>query len=550
MIHSKILRHLLFTVIFLFIVLAIISSGVTDSIFGFLKLQTHPARLINDFFEIQGIGATLFNSAIVGLLALLLIIKNKVPLSGSTFAGVLTIMGFGLFGKTPLNIVPIIFGVFLSAKFTGKNFNEYLIIALFGTALGPITTFFAFELGLSSVVSLILATGIGVAIGFLLPSLAVSMLHLHQGYNLYNIGLTCGFLGLFLASIIKSTGNSLTPAFNWYSGNDLVLMLLIPILSVGFILTALISNGLKSFKSFLKIQKLPGRLPSDFMIIEDIPGALINSGLLGICGTIFVLVVDADFNGPVIGGLLTVMGFGAFGTHLRNSWSLVLGVILSSLIFKLPLNAPGPILAAIFVTTLSPIAGQFGVVAGVISGFIHLFVVMHSASWHGGINLYNNGFAGGLTATLFVAIFQWYKTNKERDHSESPMGKVNRKELIPHFIGELSSYILESDPNRMVVSLHQEETGLHLCILDSNKHSDEEIAEIERTLNSEKRPELVGYYGAMTGHDLLGKSRLDLLGWQVKHSDVSKTDSGIKIDLWMGGSEFQNDQFSIPKSEK
>jgi len=123
---------------------------------------------------------------------------------------------------------------------------------------------------------------------------------------------------------------------------------------------------------------------------------------------------------------------------------------------------------------------------------------------------------------------------------------MRRKDIILHLLSELSSYILEGDPQRMVISLHQEESGLHLCILDSNEHSDEEIIKIERALNSKKRPELAGYYGAMTGHDLLGSSRLDLLGWQVKHSDVSKTDSGIKIDLWMGGEEFQSEHFSIP----
>ena len=127
---------------------------------------------------------------------------------------------------------------------------------------------------------------------------------------------------------------------------------------------------------------------------------------------------------------------------------------------------------------------------------------------------------------------------------------MKRKDIILHLLSEMSSYILEGDPQRMVISLHQEETGLHLCLLDSNEHSDEELVKIEKALNSQKRPELAGYYGAMTGHDLLGSTRLDLLGWQVKHADVSKTDSGIKIDLWMGGKEFESERFSIPETEK
>lgn len=127
---------------------------------------------------------------------------------------------------------------------------------------------------------------------------------------------------------------------------------------------------------------------------------------------------------------------------------------------------------------------------------------------------------------------------------------MKRKDIILNLLSEMSSYILEGDPQRMVISLHQEESGLHLCILDSNIHSDEEIEKLEKVLNSQKRPELAGYYGAMTGHDLLGNSRMDLLGWQVKHADVSKTDSGIKIDLWMGGEEFQSEHFTIPEVEK
>jgi len=124
---------------------------------------------------------------------------------------------------------------------------------------------------------------------------------------------------------------------------------------------------------------------------------------------------------------------------------------------------------------------------------------------------------------------------------------MKRKEYILHLISGISDYILKKDPRRMVISLHQEEDGLHLSIMDDNEHSDEEIGNIERQLNSSKRPELAGYYGAMTGQDLLGNSRLDLLGWQVKHSDITRIDKGIKIDLWVGGERFQSHKFNIPK---
>ena len=124
---------------------------------------------------------------------------------------------------------------------------------------------------------------------------------------------------------------------------------------------------------------------------------------------------------------------------------------------------------------------------------------------------------------------------------------MKRKEHILLLISGIADYILSEDPSRMVISLHQEEDGLHLSIMDDNEHSDEEIRKMEKQLNSSKRPELAGYYGAMTGQDLLGASRLELLGWQVKHTDITRIDTGIKIDLWMGGERFQSDKFNIPE---
>jgi hypothetical protein len=127
---------------------------------------------------------------------------------------------------------------------------------------------------------------------------------------------------------------------------------------------------------------------------------------------------------------------------------------------------------------------------------------------------------------------------------------MKKKEYLLHLIGEISNYILDSDPNRMVISLHREEDGIHLAILDDNFRAEEELEEIRTSLNSGGRPELAGYYGSMAGQDLLGTARLNLIGWQVKHADVSVTDSGTRIDLWLGGQGFDPSRFSIPGSRK
>ncbi len=409
--HNKVILGILSGIIVMLIACGLVIDG-SAALEGFLRLQMAPARLINDFIESEGIGAAFINAALVGALGLGLILISKVQLSGPTFAAVFTLIGFGFFGKTPVNVIPIFAGVYLSTKFVDKTFQQYILIALFGSALGPLVSFLSFGLGCGYGWGVLIGLTVGVAVGFILPSISVAMLHFHQGYNLYNVGLSCGFMGLFITAIVKASDNYAATDMMWYSEKSLLLICLVPFISILFIIAGLTIDGFGGFRSMMDIQSHTGRLPSDFIDKQSIGGTLINCGLIGLLGSLYVYVVGGDFNGPVIGGLFTVIGFGAFGTHLKNSYPVVLGVVLASFVFSKNLASPGPILAAIFCTTLSPLAGQFGVRIGIISGFIHLSMVLQTAEWHGGFNLYNNGFAGGLTATFIVSIIQWYQTNK------------------------------------------------------------------------------------------------------------------------------------------
>lgn len=391
------------------IIAAIAHQGLDSVVKNLILIQKHPSRLINDFTHIGGAGAALVNAALVSLIALLFVYCTGVSLSGPTVAAFFTIFGFGLFGKTPINILPIFLGVYISAKIIGKKYQEYILIALFGTALGPLVTYLMFKFGYTGPKAMILGVIAGVIVGILLPPVAKSMLHLHQGYNLYNIGLTCGFLGLFAAGIIEGTGRKLPVEVIWNNNPPLILFLLIPVISLIFIIAGLFERKRKVIKDFQSIQKHSGRLPSDFIDMVSQEGVFLNIGILGIAAWLYVLSVGGSFNGPVLGGIFTIIGFGAFGKNLANCWPVVLGVVSACKLFGLNLADPGPILAALFATTLSPITGRFGIIAGITAGFLHLSMVMRTATWHGGFDLYNNGFSGGLVATLMVAIIEWYR---------------------------------------------------------------------------------------------------------------------------------------------
>ena len=388
------------------------AQGALPVVKGFLELQIHPARLLNDFTAAEGAGSALLNAVLVASIGLVLIRLTRVRLAGPTIAAYFTMMGFGLFGKTPMNILPIIFGVFLAAKLARKTFSEYLLIALFGTALGPIVTFIIAEAGIVGIPAYVLGGGTGIVIGMLLPSIAISMLQLHKGYNLYNIGFTCGFLALFAAAIFSAAGQDLSLGSVWGEKDSLVLTIMIPAMSCLFIIMGLISGKKESLTGFWKIMKFPGRLPSDFFDMASPSAGLFNMGIMGLAVWGYTAAVGGDMNGPVLGGMLTIIGFAAFGKHLKNTVPVIAGVAAACLLFGKDLAAPGPILAALFATTLAPVAGEFGIFTGFIAGFIHLTIVERTAGWHGGINLYNNGFAGGLTATLIIAIIEWYRSNR------------------------------------------------------------------------------------------------------------------------------------------
>ncbi len=122
---------------------------------------------------------------------------------------------------------------------------------------------------------------------------------------------------------------------------------------------------------------------------------------------------------------------------------------------------------------------------------------------------------------------------------------MKRKDFVLHLIGEIAHYVLDADPMRMVISLHQEKDGLHLAVIDSVPREEEELESIRRSLNNAPRPEMAEYYGSMAGYDSLGSARLNLIGWQVKGADVTSTSNGTKIDLWLGGDRFDPESFSI-----
>ena len=82
----------------------------------------------------------------------------------------------------------------------------------------------------------------------------------------------------------------------------------------------------------------------------------------------------------------------------------MLGVFIGSLAKPWGIDDPSIQLAALFGTTLAPIAGRFGWHWGLVAGFIHSSAALTTGSMHAGLNLYNNGLAAGIVASVLVPV--------------------------------------------------------------------------------------------------------------------------------------------------
>lgn len=371
---------------------------------GLMNIIASTGILISDYMVIGGLGPTLVNGGLVGLIGLLLIKINKVPMVGASIAAIFTMIGFGFFGKNILNILPIFFGVYLYSRHTRKEFRIYIYPALYGTALAPLVS----EVALNTPLGILGGIAIGIAAGLIVPALAPHLLAGHEGHNLYNIGFTAGFTGLFLTNLLRGFSFEPSALAIWGTTFNTPLRWLMLGLTGSMIVIGFIING-KSFKGYTAIFKEAGTLITDFIEIIGFGNTLINMGVVGLMGMLYIELVGGHYNGATLGGLFTMIGFAAFGKQPKSIYPVMLGVYLGTIFSTFNASDPGPLLAALFVTTIAPLAGRFGPLVGIIAGFVHLSAVNFTGILHGGLNLYNNGFTAGLVATIFIGVINGYK---------------------------------------------------------------------------------------------------------------------------------------------
>jgi hypothetical protein len=401
-----------------FVVFGFLIDGPGDVARGLIEIVTTRDALLTDYFGAGGRGAACVNAGLLTLAACAFYYKSAAKISGPAVACLFLVLGFGLFGKNLFNIWFIVFGVFLYCRFKGEAFATHINTAFFGTALAPVFSEIAFSTALPIEVGLPLGAATATVIGFVLAPAAAQLFKAHMGFSLYNMGFTAGIIGVLVVALYKSYGFVPDPVMIWTSGNNW--------LFGGFLAALFLSMAMTGYlldrnivQRIMQIMRLPGQSPTDFVALAGFGPVLVNMSLTGTISMVYVQLVGGDLNGPVIGAIFTVVGFSAYGKHPGNIMPIIAGVFLGSLAKPWGAADPSGLLAALFGTTLAPIAGRFGWHWGIVAGFLHSSAARSVGGVHGGLNLYNNGFAAGIVASVLAAVIISIQTRQDSEKPKS-----------------------------------------------------------------------------------------------------------------------------------
>ena len=402
--------YYLFGLSVMLMILAFIIESPQSLVSGMMTILVSPSQLFTDYMEIASVGSTLLNVAIMLGISIYSYKKLEIPLNGTVIGSLGMLAGFSFFGKNLFNSIPFMIGVWIYTKVTKQNYRNYVIVGLFGSALGPLISFLAFSGVLPQGWSVLIAYALGIFIGFILPQLTTQFLGFHQGFSLYNVGFTAGIIGMVVLGFMNAFGIEVETRTLTSTQSPLILYQLLIGFCVILIVTSFYLHFKKKEKYHLKLLlKLSGRLPSDFVEMTNLTTVTLNMSIIGFILLGYVLMNGGQLNGPIVGSIIGVMSFGAFGNQVKNTVPVLVGIMIGSYLTGVEPTSTSALIAAIFGTTLAPVSGYYGPFAGMIAGFVHITLVSHVVVMHGGLNLYNNGFAGGFVAAVLVPIFEIFE---------------------------------------------------------------------------------------------------------------------------------------------
>lgn len=427
--------------------IAVWYTGEWDFFDNLWRLLSSPCRLITDYFAVGGLGSTLFNAAVCGICANVIICFCRAERNATLLAGYMLVIAHCFYGLNFVNMWPPFLGVLLFCRVMKKPVSKNIHVAFFSTALAPFVSEVLFRYSIGnfdasktqiSPIGIVLALVCGLAVGFVVPALIPGTSAMCRGYSQYKAGLAIGILGIFIHAFMYRTLGVDTPdrivvenpeyfalpyAYRGFMNVFFIIFFALTFI-VGFILNK------KSIRGYRDLIKCTG-YGTDFTDKFGMPLCMVNVAVYGMfilayLNLVFILPAifpwlpeGVGFTGPTVGIVFAALTFAADGQHPRNVLPIAVGygallavvtVICWASGFDVAwtLSTQAYINGFAFATGLCPIAGKYGFKYGVLAGFLSAMICTVTAEMHGGFVLYNGGFTAGLTALILIPILDFY----------------------------------------------------------------------------------------------------------------------------------------------
>ncbi|MGG5369183.1 DUF1576 domain-containing protein [Enterococcus sp. AZ196] len=390
-------------------------------IIGMQHIISSPSNLVTDYVHIAGVGPAFLNSGILTLSSLFLLRKHKHHFCSLTVSGIMMLSGFSFFGKNIVNSAPIIFGCLLYLRIHHSGRQDLLVMGLLSTCLSPIVSTIYSAPDHFIIPNTMIALIAGLLIGYMiLPIFEFLKVHTKE-LNLYNMGFSAGFIGVI--------GNLTTR-------NVLAIKIVPHALSfehhrsLFYFLVALFTVPLLVFLYFYK-----KNITRSKYLLSDLK-KIARFSLYGYLAVILTLVLKVPLSGILVGAILTFAGFSMYNFKFRYFFFPALGVFLTALLFYQDLATTNNIVIILFASTLAPMTRKYGLVTGTFSGGFFSLVTRNTQYLTAGINLYNCGFAGGITVLLMDLVrIQFYKNSKIKKYFQTLHLSIihNEKKIMTKF---------------------------------------------------------------------------------------------------------------------
>ena len=415
-----------------FLIAAPCMSDRDQMIPGLLRILSEPCKVATSNFAVGGYAATFLNMGLVALICLGLFVGLKAKADQvSTLAFILT-TGFGAWGIHPMNMWPSMLGVVLYALVKRERLGNLVNAMLFSTGIAPLLTDLMIRYPHAEVIGfnlpgIALSVLVGAAIGFFLPAGLASSPNVHKGYDLYSAAFPVGMTAFFLnATLYKTIGLELpgAPAAETLQiASPLTVNLFCGILFGTCILAAFLL-GCKP-KDYWRLLTDPD-LVRNFSSTYGNAVFLMNLGIFGLFIVGYYNLIGATFNGVTFGVIFCMLSTCNSGSHPGNVWPIMLGYVLSSVVFgwlsrisggnfAMTINSQSIVVGLCYANGLSPISDKYGWRYGVLASVMHYLLVTSVPNLHGGFCLYNGGFTAALICAILVPELERFcKTKDER----------------------------------------------------------------------------------------------------------------------------------------